>query len=184
MAPTATPGPSPTPIDPALVPNCLNEKTLALGVGLKEYNTEAEAMAAMGDIMLWPDPATLPENAKFESAYFNAGDQGAFRQSTMGVTYLLGDPEKEIREVDIVYMSQIWPFEEPPQAHGTTTVRGGKTAYTFEPPFRRSLHSMQWKEDCRLVSVIADLPADHVQRIAEALRFPTPGPNNGNWGQQ
>lgn len=184
QAPAGTAGPPTTPIDPATVPNCLNEKTRSFGLGVTERKDEASALATFGDVMPWPDPATLPPGAKFYTAYFNAGDQGPFRQSTMGLTYSLGDPITDPRQINIFYMTQVMPFVEPSEPHGTTTLRGGKTAYTFDVPFVEGMHSIQWKEDCRLLSVVADLPAEQVKRIAESLHFPTPGPNNGNWGQQ
>lgn len=187
-----TPAPTKIIVDAAKVPNCLNEKTKAFGLGLKNYLNEAEAKAALGDVMLWPDPATLPENTHFNYAYFNAGQQGAFTQSTIGLHYIIGDvptpgptaskpqgpptPDNSTRELDIVYMSQILPFLEPKEEHGVTTVRGGKTAYTFKPPFRPTMRSIQWKEDCRLASVIGDLPEEDVKNIAERLRFLTPPP--------
>lgn len=172
-APTA--GPSPTAIDPAKVPDCLTPGTRALGLGLTEYKTEAEARAALGNEMLFPDPATLAPDAHFVSGYFNAAMQGAFTQSTMGLIYDFGDQSEGERSLTILYLSQLLPFAEPQEPHGTTTVRGGKEAYTFKPPFRPTLNSIQWKEDCRLVSVIADLPADDVKRIAEGLHFPGGG---------
>jgi hypothetical protein len=171
-------GPVSQPLDPAQVPDCLNDKLRSFGMGLTEYKNEDEARKAFGDVMLWPDPATIPPDAKFGNAYFNASQQGAFVQSTMGLFYTLGDPTKETKDLNITYLTQIWPFDEPEEAHRNTTVRGGKTAYTFEPPFRKGMHSIQWQEGCRLGSVFADLPADQILRITEGLHFPTPGPNN------
>lgn len=148
---------------------CDNAVTQRLGLGLKEFTTEAEGLALLPGTMLWPDPATIPPGWTFELGYYKAGMQlgGRFKQSTMGLIY--GHPEDDDWEISIIYNNQYIPFEEPVEPHETITVRGGKTAYLFEPPFRKTLSSVQWKEDCRLVSVIADLPADQVLAIAEGL---------------
>ena len=168
----ATPLATPTPFSVADLPDCLTDETRALGMGLTKYEDEAEAKAALANSMLFPDPSTLPEGSVFNQAYFNLAEQGPFKQSTLGLIYLIGDQSEGERSVSILYFNQGRAFVEPPEPHENTTVRGGKTAYAFEPPFREGLHSLQWQEDCRLVSVIADLPADQVRRIAEGLDFP------------
>jgi hypothetical protein len=170
-----TAGPSPTPIDVSKIDNCLTPETQAFGLGLKKFLTEAEARAALGNVMLFPDPSTLPADASFDEAYFNAAKQGLFTQSTIGLTYHLGTQTKPKKIVTIFYVADVLPFTEPPEPHGRATIRGGKTAWTFDIPWVANQHSIQWLENCRKVSVIADLPADQVKRIAEGLRFPGTG---------
>lgn len=169
-----TAGPSPTPIDVSKIDNCLTPETRAFGLGLKKYVTEAEAKAALGNVMLFPDPSTLPPEATFGQASFNAAKQGPFIQSTMGLIYHLGET-KPRKVVSILYVADTVPFTEPPEPHGRTTIRGGKTAWTFKVPWMPYQHSIRWLEDCRKVSVIADLSPDQVKRIAEGLRFPGTG---------
>lgn len=156
---------------------CDNAVTQRLGLGLKEFTTEAEGVDLLPGTMLWPDPATLPPGWAFEKGYYNARMQlgGRFKQSTMGLIYQ--HPDDADWEISVIYNNQYIPFEEPPEPHETITLRGGKTAYLFEPPFRETLHSVQWKEDCRLVSVIADLPVDQLLAVAEGLatRMPEGG---------
>ncbi|RIL08266.1 hypothetical protein DCC79_14245 [bacterium] len=153
---------------------CDNDVTQRLGLGLKEFTTEAEGVALLPGTMLWPDPATIPPGWEFEKGYYNAGMQlgGRFKQSTMGLIY--GHPDDADWEISVIYNNQYVPFEEPREPHETITLRGGKTAYLFEPPFRETLHSVQWKEDCRLVSVIADVSVDQLLAIAEGLATRTP----------
>lgn len=172
-APTAANGAAPANVTPlTFTPNldwCDNEVTQRLGLGLKEFATEAEGVDLLPGTMLWPDPATIPPGWTFEKGYYKAGMQlgGRFKQSTMGLIYQ--HPDNDDWEISVIYLNQYIPFDEPVEPHETITVRGGKTAYLFEPPFRETLHSVQWREDCRLVSVIADLPVDQVLAIAEGL---------------
>jgi hypothetical protein len=170
--PDAAPTATLIPYDLSKVPNCLVPETEAFGLGLREYETETDAKAALGSVMLFPDPDTLPPDAVFVKAYYSAAMQDVFTQSTMGIIYHIGDQTGGERSISILYLSQMLPFVEPREPHENTTLRGGKTAYAFKPPFREGLHSIQWKEECRIASVIADLPAEDVARIAEGLHYP------------
>lgn len=169
-----------TPFDVSRVPDCETSRTLALGLGLTEFKTEDEMRQVLGSDMLFPDPKTLPSDAHFNKGYYNAKmitDRSfvnqPFRQSTMANGYSWGDAggkaTKDRRGLTVISLNQVRPFEEPSEPHKTITLRG-KTAYVFEIPVTPPAHSVQWKEDCRVVSVVGDLPEADIIRIAEALQ--------------
>lgn len=171
-----TAGPPPTAgptADLSDVPTCDTPQTAALGLGVKQFQSEAETRAQLGDAMLYPDPATLPAGSKLVESYYNAGIVRTtnYKQSTMAMTYQVGDEKKYIQ---ILYYSTLNPFQTPQEPHEATTVRGGKPAFQFDVPFSEGQHSVWWQEGCRQVSVIADLPVEDVLRIVEGLSTAAP----------
>jgi hypothetical protein len=190
IAPGGTPGPivkptkiviTTTPYDISKIPDCMTPRLLALPLELTRFKTEAEMRAAVGPDMLFPDPSTMPSDAQWHEGYHNlhivtdkSWVSAPFKGDTLGINYFLGDPKaaktSKPRALGIVYYNQVRPWVEPKEAHKTITIRGGKTAYVFAPPFSPGTHSVQWKEDCRIMSVIGDLPEADVIKIAEGLK--------------
>lgn len=174
----ATPGALARPASPP--EDCLTEVTRRLGLGLKKFSTEDEGVALLPGEMLWPDAETIPEGWTFEEGLYNAGRQNwivatrpvSFTQSTMSASYFTEENPKWVLSVS--YLSQFQPFREPREPHETISVRG-QTAYLLQAPFRPTLHSVLWKEGCRVVNVVGDLPKDELIVIAEGLQRRSPG---------
>lgn len=148
--------------------DCRTPATDALGLGLTRFGSESEMVEALGEELLLPNPSTLPTGTAFADGYYNAGMQGDYRQSTIGLRYKATEATVEIA------LFNIRQYAGPVEEH-TPVVLRGKDGYLFAPPFQEGLHSVMWREGCRWVTVLADLPAEAVLAIAEGLRAPPVG---------
>lgn len=164
----------PTVMDREMDPErsaCDTDATLALPLGLTRWTTVEEATAALRGTALFPDPATLPEGSVFHEAYYNAGMQGQFKQSTIGVIYFGPAVAGETKLNEIAVMMYNSAFKElPPRTPAQELRIRGLKAYGFNVPFEEGIHSVMWREGCRYHSVISKLPAKEIVRIAEGLK--------------
>ena len=165
----------PTVMDREMDPErsaCDTDATLALPLGLTRWTTVEEATAALHGTALFPDPATLPEGSIFHEAYYNAGMQGQFKQSTIGVIYFGPAVAGETKLNEIAVMMYNSAFKELPPRTPAQEIRiRGLKAYGFNVPFEEGIHSVMWREGCRYHSVISKLPAKQIVRIAEGLKL-------------
>lgn len=165
----------PTVMDREMDPErsaCDTDATLDLPLGLTRWTTVEEATAALHGTALFPDPATLPEGSIFHEAYYNAGMQGQFKQSTIGVIYFGPAVAGETKLNEIAVMMYNSAFKElPPRTPAQELRIRGLKAYGFNVPFEEGIHSVMWREGCRYHSVISKLPAKEIVRIAEGLKL-------------
>lgn len=175
----------PTALDREMDPErsaCDTDATLALPLGLTRWTTLEEATAALHGTALFPDPATLPEGSVFHEAYYNAGIQGQFKQSTIGVIYFGPAVAGETKLNEIAVMMYNSAFKELPPRTPAQEIRiRGIQAFGFNVPFEEGIHSVMWREGCRYHSVISKLPAKEIVRIAEGLK-PAPERPDGAAG--
>lgn len=165
---------------------CLGPAAGEMKLGLHRYDTVEALIKVLPGEFLVPDPATLPAVAEFSEAYFNSAMDGEFRQSTMGMTWFTGpeversdptNPEGPTRkyrpELSIAQFTGS-AIPDPPLEPSQWLNLRGTTAYGFNPPFEKGLHSITWKEGCRNISIIAPLPAADLVAIAKGLRIGQP----------
>lgn len=161
---------------------CLGDAALAKPLGLHKYPSEEALHQDLPGEYLQVDPATLPPDSKFHEAFFNSAMDGDFRQSTMAVTWHVGEPKPKVDPRDPKAPTGMAPQEltvsqytgrmipDPPtEAHQVLDLRG-QVAYGFNVPWDEGLHSLTWKEGCRWISIIGPFPASDLVRIAQGLK--------------
>ncbi len=157
---------------------CDTPQIAKLGLGLRVMQNRADAEKLLRGVMPFPDPATLPRDLEFQQGYINSIMSGQFKQSTMSLVWIRGDSDFAIH-----YMNAYPPLDEPPkEAHEPITIRDGKSAYLFQPPFREGMHSIMWREGCRYISVVGMATRDEVLAVAEGLRLPEDTPPDATLG--
>jgi hypothetical protein len=176
-----TPGAVVTPTKRLILPTeyiCDSAEIAELGLGLRVMQNQADAVKLLRGVMPFPDPATLPRDMKFQQGYINSIMSGQFKQSTLSLVWIRGDGDFAIH-----YMNAYPPLDEPPkEAHEPITIRDGKSAYLFQPPFKEGLHSILWREGCRYISVIGSATKDEVLAVAENLMLPEDTPPDATLG--
>ena len=155
--------------------DCHTAATDALGLGRKGFASEPEAIAALGDMLLFPDPNTLPDDAVFAGVSYHANMKGSFRLFIIGLRY---ESEKTPLEILIFNLER---YDGPVEEHTPVSVRG-KDGFLFQPPFGEDIHAVMWREGCPWVSVTARLPADDVLAIAAGLHPPQAPANEATTG--
>ena len=162
---------------------CLGPAAMAKPLGLFKYSSVESIFRDFPGEFLRPDISTLPQGSEFGDAYFQSAMEGDFRQSIMTITWFIGPPtlktdpnRPEFKgvltrpELTINQLKTRFMPDPPLEPSQRLNLRGW-TAFGFNPPFEKGLHSLTWKENCRWVAIMAVLPASDLVKIAEGLRL-------------
>ncbi len=161
---------------------CLGEAGLAKPLGLHRYPSEEALHEDLPGEFLVVDPTTLLPDSRFHEAYFNSAMDGDFRQSTMAVTWHVGEPKVKRdprdpkaptamveQELTVAQFTGRMVADPPLDPHQQLALRG-QVAYGFNVPFDEGMHNLIWKEGCRWISVSGPFPAADLLKIAQGLK--------------